>query len=399
MDFDTELAARIKNKKAGEDIEPMVNSESYRKLYVMKLLTYRMREKLAYFYSRLIENSSSERSSVQDREKSQQFLANFLSSLHDFWSKNQTSRLAMADLFQELVEVQDSYRSADRSLHFNETIEKGLKFIESNQDPQRFYTTFNQSRSLLNRIAIDEAQRADPEFQEELKKTVFVNNKVFRQSTLMASTGSEGNTNGSDFPRGSWALTYDDGPHATYTPKILDMLKANGIKATFFWLAKLAPSYPAIVQRAQNEGHHLAVHSYSHSDLSKRSTDRNQEVTVATEIMEKSYGVSPQFFRCPYGSCIFNGKTEGSKEARRLISEKKMIHVLWNVDSNDWKSDTPDVIFKRTRDQINNLSRGIVLFHDIHERSFTASQKLVTETLKDKRMVKMDDVVREINGF
>jgi peptidoglycan/xylan/chitin deacetylase (PgdA/CDA1 family) len=154
-----------------------------------------------------------------------------------------------------------------------------------------------------------------------------------------------------------------------------------------------AKSSSAIISQAKSDGHTLANHSYSHADLSKSSTNRQTEIVESTKILTTAYGAAPKFFRCPYGSCIFSSGSSGSKEARTLISQNKMIHVLWNVDSNDWKADTPDVIFRRTRDQINNLSRGIILFHDVHDRSYLASKKLVEEVLKDKNMVRMSDLV------
>jgi peptidoglycan/xylan/chitin deacetylase (PgdA/CDA1 family) len=65
------------------------------------------------------------------------------------------------------------------------------------------------------------------------------------------------------------AMTFDDGPHAQNTPRLLDMLKQRNIKATFFVVGECAQEYPAIMKRIVAEGHEIANHSWSHPQLSK----------------------------------------------------------------------------------------------------------------------------------
>jgi peptidoglycan/xylan/chitin deacetylase (PgdA/CDA1 family) len=319
-------------------------------------------------------------------------MASLLGAIRTAWVKNQTGRLAMIDLFRELREIHASMLAAHRTAQITEEDAKGLLFLDKRSED--FYGEFNLNRATINQQAATAAQKPDSEFESVFKAVTLSTDREPDQSGGLApSSGSSGNTNGNNFPKGVWALTYDDGPHGTHTPKILQMLKSHGMRVTFFWLAKLAKSSSAIISQAKSEGHTLDNHSYSHADLSKSSTNRQTEIVESTKILTTAYGAAPKFFRCPYGSCIFSSGSSGSKEARTLISQNKMIHVLWNVDSNDWKADTPDVIFRRTRDQINNLSRGIILFHDVHDRSYLASKKLVEEVLKDKNMVRMSDLV------
>jgi peptidoglycan/xylan/chitin deacetylase (PgdA/CDA1 family) len=397
LDFDQELALRIKNKAPQADIEPMTQSEVYKKLYVMKLLTYSTHEKITYIYARLLEEAYNPTATKESKARAHGMMANLFAAIRTNWTQKPLGRLAMIDLFKEIQAVHADFISQRPDIKLNPTHVTALRFL--NKDPESYYGEFARARKSLNELAIQESQTVDEEFESLLKTTEFTIDREPQQAQLIApSESTKGNINGSQFSKGTWALTYDDGPSGVQTPKILDMLKTNGVKATFFWLAKNVPSNQKIVSRANSEGHDLANHSYAHNDLSRKSSNLTKEIVTSNLELKQAYGgVAPRFFRCPYGSCIFS-KTASSQTARRLIAEQNMIHVLWNVDSNDWKSDTPDVIYRRTRDQVNNLSRGIILFHDIHERSYLASGLLVKEILQGKRMVRVKDAVDEVNG-
>src|SRR5215471_21580396 len=69
------------------------------------------------------------------------------------------------------------------------------------------------------------------------------------------------------------AMTFDDGPSATLTPKLLDILAAHHIKATFFVLGEMVAEHPEILARAAREGHEIASHSWSHPNLAKMSQE------------------------------------------------------------------------------------------------------------------------------
>jgi peptidoglycan/xylan/chitin deacetylase (PgdA/CDA1 family) len=398
LDFDKELEQRIQNKATNGDIEPMTNSEAYKKLYVMKNLTYKTHDKIVYLYGRFLEKAYDPNSTGEEKAKAHGLMADLFKSIRLQWTKNPLGHLAMLDLFNELQAAQREFTSTRVGLKTTPQLQSDLNFI--NKKPDDYYKSFDQARQKLEVEANKEALKTDAEFEQEFKNTDFTVEREPQQRGKVFAPGesSSGNMTGGNFPQGTWALTYDDGPHASYTPMILDMLKKNGVKATFFWLSQLAPSYPNIVKRAQSEGHELENHSHSHADLSQKGANRQKEIVTSTAVLQKVYGSTVRFFRCPYGSCIINGSTSGSQEARRLIAQQKMIHVLWNVDSNDWKSDTPDAIYRRTALQVNNLSRGVVLFHDIRERSYLSSKMLVENVLKQKRTVRLDTVVDEING-
>jgi peptidoglycan/xylan/chitin deacetylase (PgdA/CDA1 family) len=210
------------------------------------------------------------------------------------------------------------------------------------------------------------------------------------------STGPAGNITGSGFPKGTWALTYDDGPAKT-TGAVLDNLKKHGIKATFFMLSQQIDSpkdFPEAALREVAEGHDVASHSYTHPQVPKLGVkDRAREIEGAVKVFAQVLGKRPDFFRLPYGA----GVSIASIRADMLKS--CLVHVFWNVDTLDWHDKDPDLIYQRSVKQVESLGRGVILFHDIHSQSVTASEMLM-RYLKEKaaRMVTLSEIVKELNG-
>ncbi|MDU0201442.1 polysaccharide deacetylase family protein [Paenibacillus sp. MAH-36] len=127
------------------------------------------------------------------------------------------------------------------------------------------------------------------------------------------------------------ALTFDDGPDTRFTPKVLDALKANQVKATFFVLGSQASSHPDIVRRIVREGHVIGNHSYSHANLPKLSVDKFQNQIMNTEnVLQGLIGYAPRLIRPPYGAI--------NEEQVRWVADHHYLIVNWNVDSLDWKS-------------------------------------------------------------
>ncbi len=160
------------------------------------------------------------------------------------------------------------------------------------------------------------------------------------------------------------AMTYDDGPHATLTPRLLDMLKERGLKATFFMVGKNVAEYPKIVKRMADEGHEVASHSWSHPLLSKMGDDgvRDQLQRTHTAI-EKAAGVAPTTMRPPYGGFT-------ARQQRWSHGEFGYKVILWDVDPLDWKvrnaSHVEREILQRTK------PGSIILTHDIHKSTVDA---------------------------
>jgi len=127
------------------------------------------------------------------------------------------------------------------------------------------------------------------------------------------------------------ALTFDDGPDDKFTPQVLDVLKAHGVKATFFLLGKQAEAHPAIVKRIIREGHAIGNHSYRHPLFTKITVEQfNKEVEQTEEVLNRLTGYRPKLLRPPYG--------EINEEQLLWAHSNGYVVVNWNVDSLDWKN-------------------------------------------------------------
>jgi peptidoglycan/xylan/chitin deacetylase (PgdA/CDA1 family) len=126
------------------------------------------------------------------------------------------------------------------------------------------------------------------------------------------------------------ALTFDDAPDAKFTPQVLDVLKKEGVTATFFVLGNRIKAHPDIVARMVTEGHVLGNHSFTHANLPKL-TDREfrREITETDRLIRQYTGFTPDIVRPPYGNV---------KEGQLLwLAKRNKKIVNWNVDSLDWK--------------------------------------------------------------
>lgn len=133
------------------------------------------------------------------------------------------------------------------------------------------------------------------------------------------------------------ALTFDDAPDANFTPKILDVLKKEGVKATFFVVGNRAQAHPDIVRRMMKEGHVVGNHSYSHANLIKINDMEFRNQITKTDRLIKTYaGYVPHLVRPPYGNI-------SEEQLKWLKSQRKKV-VGWNVDSLDWKGLNADQV-------------------------------------------------------
>src|SRR5438128_7174030 len=113
------------------------------------------------------------------------------------------------------------------------------------------------------------------------------------------------------------AMTFDDGPSATLTPKLLDLLAAHHIKATFFVIGENVAEHPEIVARAAREGHEIANHSWSHPNFAKMSLEGvRSQLQRTDDAIKSATGKRPTLFRPPYGSITAREKRWIHEELR-----------------------------------------------------------------------------------
>ena len=166
------------------------------------------------------------------------------------------------------------------------------------------------------------------------------------------------------------ALTFDDGPHQTCTPALLDGLKQRGVKATFFLMGENIAGKEALVQRMQEEGHLIGNHSYRHIQMTKEGAEQAcAEIEQTEEIIRSITGSRPEYLRPPYGA--WN---------EQLECRVNLAPVLWNVDSLDWKLQNTERIVRQVEKDVK--SGDIILMHDIFKTSVEAALRIVDDLQK-----------------
>jgi peptidoglycan/xylan/chitin deacetylase (PgdA/CDA1 family) len=160
------------------------------------------------------------------------------------------------------------------------------------------------------------------------------------------------------------ALTFDDGPSAKLTSKLLDLLGAHHIKATFFVIGQNVADHPEIVARAAREGHEIGNHSWSHPAFAKMSDEAvRRELQKTDDAIHSATGNRPTLLRPPYGSITARQKKWINQEFGYKI-------IMWDVDPFDWKRPGPVAVTNRI---VRNTRAGsIVLSHDIHPGTIEA---------------------------
>ena len=167
------------------------------------------------------------------------------------------------------------------------------------------------------------------------------------------------------------AMTFDDGPSAALTPKLLDLLATRHIKATFFVIGENVAERPEIVARAVREGHEIGNHSWSHPYFARLSDDAiRSQLKRTDEAIVNATGVRPKLLRPPYGSIT-------ARQKRWIHDELGYDIILWDVDPLDWKRPGAAVIANRI---VKNTRAGsIVLSHDIHPGTIEAMSSTLAQ--------------------
>lgn len=178
------------------------------------------------------------------------------------------------------------------------------------------------------------------------------------------------------------AITFDDGPHPSYTEQLLDGLKERGVHATFFVTGEHAELHPDIIKRMQEEGHLIGNHTYSHVQLTKKNREKFKEELIRTnEVLKEITGEETQYVRPPYGSWD-----------KTFEKELNMFPVLWNVDPLDWSSRNVDRITEKIVSKTEEYD--IILMHDYYDTSVTAALKVIDElTEKGYVFVTVDEIL------
>lgn len=186
----------------------------------------------------------------------------------------------------------------------------------------------------------------------------------------------------------SVSFTFDDGPDGEITPKILELLGKEGVKATFFVTGSQCNKFPQQVQNINNSGHLVLSHTFSHRqlDMAPRETV-NQEITTTDQAIDKLIGRIPRGVRPPYGAV--------NQMVVDALDDKEKLTILWSIDTLDWAGDEAEIVAANVLDNVR--PGDIILMHSIGGRTNTVKAlPIMIKGLREKgyAMVRIDELLQ-----
>lgn len=298
-------------------------------------------------------------------------------------------RLAFVEVLRDL----HHRLTADSSLpavKLRQRVEEDLSALDEversyNAELTRIFSRFQRHRA----IALKREKWAD--YQAHLL-TLYSREAILRDFGVvepypMAMDDGQRELFGRSLPERTVVLTFDDGPHRAHTEEITTILKRYDVPAVFFQVGRnlgtLGPDGQArlgpmagISRQLSADGYTLGNHSFSHAQLSRSqgAVLQHQVMDADTLLREVDQRRAP-LFRFPYGA--------RNAEGMQLLAEAGLKSIMWNIDSMDWADPVPESIVQRVLEQVEREKRGIVLFHDIHERTVKALPKILDRLIAD----------------
>lgn len=180
-------------------------------------------------------------------------------------------------------------------------------------------------------------------------------------------------------------ISFDDGPDPKWTPDILDVLKAKGVKASFFMVGMQMEDHPRLVRRIVNEGHEVGNHTYTHPNLALVSDERVRlELNATQRLLETITGRSTILFRPPYNADS-RPTTLAEVLPLKTVQDMGYLTVAEDVDPEDWAKPNADELLERIK-LGRQLGGNVILLHDSGgDRSQTlAALPLIIDYLYDR---------------
>lgn len=222
--------------------------------------------------------------------------------------------------------------------------------------------------------------------------------EVYRSPEELTAQGIREQRRGQAFPmltRGNpndkvLALTFDDGPHATYTPKLLALLKSENVEATFFVIGKMVEQQPELLQAIDQAGMEVGNHTFSHVTLTKIPLSvAETEYRANNDIVKRTIGKQMRFCRPPGG--------DYDPDVIEAATKNGLTTVLWTNDPGDYANPGDNVIEQRTLARLSN--GGIVLLHDGVQQTLDILPQIITYARKHGyRFVTCSELQRGLEG-
>lgn len=161
------------------------------------------------------------------------------------------------------------------------------------------------------------------------------------------------------------ALTFDDGPHAVYTERLLDGLKERGVRATFFVIGRNIEGNEELIRRMDEEGHLIGNHTYDHVRITDLSEEKAcDQINMTSDAIKEITGKDTEYVRPPFGSWD-----------ETLECGIQMFPVMWTVDPLDWTTKNVDQVVSKVVKKTGE--EDIILLHDCYSSSVDAALQIV----------------------
>jgi peptidoglycan/xylan/chitin deacetylase (PgdA/CDA1 family) len=165
------------------------------------------------------------------------------------------------------------------------------------------------------------------------------------------------------------AMTFDDGPHPDFTPRILAILRHYNVKGTFFVVGEMAAQYPGLIRAEKAAGHVIGNHTYHHVNLTKIPTDEiATEWQACQDVAKAVTGETMRFCRPPGG--------DYDSDVMAAATRLGLTTVLWTDDPGDYADPGDRVIENRVLARIGN--GGIILIHDGVQQTIDVLPQIIT---------------------
>ncbi len=246
----------------------------------------------------------------------------------------------------------------------------GIKLAKLYQKNQ-YEKQLKVQEEIERQIALEQQKKEEEEKQKALQKRVEQTNREFTEEEkdrilhIYRSTGEK-----------RVFLTFDDGPSQSVTPLILDVLKQENVKATFFVLGNNAKYNPDLIKREFDEGHYIANHGYTHkySTVYASPEATLEEYNFTQQAIRDALGnqnYKSKVFRFPGGSNGGHYHT-AKQNSKVLLRENGIVHLDWNCLSKDAEgANTKEALMQNIIDTMGEKESVVILMHDSSDKILT----------------------------